>query len=105
MNTTAIFFSLWLWLCQVVLGTQSFAFLRRLGRIVARVVLRSIPRFLYELEFLGVDGFAVVLWFDFNGLFDVQEIVSACLIHFGLRGLLRAWGSVASPGSFAPPAS
>ena len=76
-------------LCQVVLGTQSLTFLL-LGRSVARVVLCSISRLLYELEFLGVDGFAVVLWFDFNGLFDVQEIVRACLIHFGLRGLLRA---------------
>ena len=47
-------------------------------------------RFLYELEFLRVDGFAVVLWFDFNGFFYVQEIVRACLIHFGLRGRLRA---------------
>ena len=34
--------------------------------------------------FLGVDSFTIVLWFDFNGFFDVQEIVRASLIHFGL---------------------
>ena len=47
-------------------------------------VCHAITWLLYELEFLGIDGFAVVLWFDFNGLFDVQEIVRASLIHFGL---------------------
>ena len=48
------------------------------------VVCHAIPRFLYELEFFRVDGFTVVLWFDFNGLFDVQEIVHAAFVFLFL---------------------